>query len=50
VDAAFADSTEKLTVIGPDLAGIGGSSIPADRLDRKTPGIRIAGRKRTSPS
>src|SRR5258706_110364 len=32
---------ERLTVIAPDLPGIGESSIPADGLDMKTAAIRI---------
>src|ERR1700728_472441 len=32
---------ERVTVIAPDLPGIGESSIPADGLDMKTAAIRI---------
>jgi pimeloyl-ACP methyl ester carboxylesterase len=32
---------ERLTVIAPDLPGIGDSSIPADGLDMKTSAIRV---------
>src|SRR5450432_741319 len=33
--------SDKFTVIGPDLPGIGESSIPTDGLDMKTAGLRM---------